>query len=356
MRSWVDLSIIWDILREVDISDLQEDAFRTPRLALVGAPEKAAALQERLQQGPNMAGQILTAAPIYRLPVESGDLEDLASYDLQVLMVDSPSELAVESLGELSTENAGLLTVVDSAKLDTPIAGSGDQEPGYPQAPQRYLVCSLDDPRAMEEILLPAIAARLPGQEVALARAYPALRPSASRQLILETSLANATYALGTGIGELVPVLTIPLTLADIVVLTKNQILMAYKIAMGMGESGTLREVLPTLAAVVGFGFFWRQTARQLVGLIPGFGLIPKVVVSYAGTYISGQIVYHWYATGEKLRGEDLQALYADALARGQAQAARLVARLRKQELPAGLGGAGGKVEGQEILEGQYTV
>jgi hypothetical protein len=147
--------------------------------------------------------------------------------------------------------------------------------------------------------------------------------------LIEETSLTNAGFSLTTGIVEIVPVLTVPLTAGDIVVLTKNQAIMAYKIALAMGLPADWRETLPQLGAVVGGGFMWRQIARQLIGLIPVWGVIPKVAVAYAGTRVTGLAVYHWAATGEKLSSSALKERYRHALDQGRELARRLLARRR---------------------------
>lgn len=343
MPPWADLGTIWNTLRELDVGDLPEEVMRAPKLALIGSLEQAGSLQAHLQRGPQRLGQPLTAAPIYRLPLSAEDLRALAGYDLRLLLVSNLEDIHAEGLSNLAGQPARLLTVVD-APLGTTLAVT---QPLDPQAastaqPAKALICPLDDAAAVQEILWPAVVGQLPGRELALARAYPALRPAVTHKLIQDTSLTNATYAFTTGIGEMVPILALPLAAADIVILTKNQILMAYKIALLMGEDGSLRQVLPKLAAVVGSGFIWRQVARELGGLIPGWGLIPKLAVSYAGTYATGQLVYQWYQTGEKLQGQALDDLLRDALERGREQATKLAARLRRaQETPAPLEGSG---------------
>jgi hypothetical protein len=71
------------------------------------------------------------------------------------------------------------------------------------------------------------------------------------------------------------------------------------------------------MAAVVGTAFLWRQLARSLVGLIPVAGIVPKIVISYAGTYAIGQAIYQWCVNGEKLSPESLKQLYSEAIDRG---------------------------------------
>jgi uncharacterized protein (DUF697 family) len=151
------------------------------------------------------------------------------------------------------------------------------------------------------------------------------LREPVCQKLIDDTSFINGAYSLTTGLAEINPVMDIPLNMADLVVLTKNQALMAYKIALAMGLPSDWRETLPKLATVVGGAFLWRQLARQLVGLIPAYGIVPKIAVSYAGTLAVGQAIYQWCANGERLKPEALKVLYADALERGRAAAHSLM-------------------------------
>jgi len=181
--------------------------------------------------------------------------------------------------------------------------------------------------------LVPAILRANRGREVLLARRLPMLREPVCRKLIDDTCFVNGAYSLTTGLAEINLVLDLPLNVADFVVLTKNQALMAYKIALAMGLPSDWRETVPKLATVVGSAFVWRQLARQLIGLIPAYGIIPKIAVAYAGTYAVGQAIYQWCANGEKLKPETLKTLYAEALERGREVARSLVAKRNAKQL-----------------------
>jgi len=181
--------------------------------------------------------------------------------------------------------------------------------------------------------LVPAILRANRGREVLLARRLPMLREPVCRKLIDDTCFINGAYSLTTGLAEINLVLDLPLNVADFVVLTKNQALMAYKIALAMGLPSDWRETVPKLATVVGSAFVWRQLARQLIGLIPAYGIIPKIAVAYAGTYAVGQAIYQWCANGEKLKPETLKTLYTEALERGREVARSLVAKRNAKQL-----------------------
>ena len=173
--------------------------------------------------------------------------------------------------------------------------------------------------------LVPAILRVCKGREVRLARHLPILRAPVSQKLIDDTSFINASYSLSTGLAEIVPVLDLPLNLADIIILTKNQALMAYTITLAMGMQAEWRDTMPKITAVVGSAFMWRQMARYLAGLIPVIGIVPKIVVSYSGTYVIGEAIYQWCANGEKLNSEELKVVYAEALERGSDAASVLI-------------------------------
>ena len=188
---------------------------------------------------------------------------------------------------------------------------------------------TLDDALASRS-LVSSILGLKAVNELALARHLPAFRSTVSRSLIDETALANAVYSFGTGIAEIYPLADIPLNVADMMVLTKNQALMSYKIALAMGLTADFRQVMPQLAAVVGGAFLFRQAARGLIGLVPGFGLVPKVGVAFAGTYATGEAIHRWCAYGERVTGRALREMYDSAVVRGKTVARSLLGRYRK--------------------------
>lgn len=175
--------------------------------------------------------------------------------------------------------------------------------------------------------LIKAIRALKTVDELALARFLPAFRDPVSRSLIEETAAANAAYSLTSGLVEINPIANVPLNVADMFVLTKNQGLMSYKIALAMGMNADFKQIMPQIAGVIGGGFLFRQVARGLIGLIPGLGIVPKVGVAFAGTYAAGEAVMRWCATGQEVTAAMSKQLYEGALQRGRQIAAELVKR-----------------------------
>jgi len=192
---------------------------------------------------------------------------------------------------------------------------------------------AIDDTFATRSLIKGLRALRFT-DELALARFLPAFRDPVCRSLIEDTATANAAYSLTTGLVEINPVATIPMNLADMLVLTKNQGIMSYKIALAMGMEADFRQIMPQIAGVIGGGFLFRQVARGLIGLVPGLGIIPKVGVAFAGTYAAGEAVVRWCATGQEVTAAVSRQLYSGALERGRKVAAELLKRRERVSKP----------------------
>jgi uncharacterized protein (DUF697 family) len=111
--------------------------------------------------------------------------------------------------------------------------------------------------------------------------------------------------------------------MADMLVLTKNQVLLLFKLAGLYGRDLQLgRQLLVEIMPVVGGAFFWRSTARMLVGLVPSMlGLVPKTLVAYSGTYVVGQTARYYYRFGHRPPPEVMSQLRDEGI--------RLARRLR---------------------------
>jgi uncharacterized protein (DUF697 family) len=123
------------------------------------------------------------------------------------------------------------------------------------------------------------------------------------------------------------------LNLADMVVLTKNQLVLSYKIALACGKKGEPRELIGEVMGVIGGGFLFRQAARQLVGLIPVAGIVPKVAMAYAGTWAVGRAVAAWASEGRRVTPAAVRRFYREAWDRGKS-VARAMADQAKRARP----------------------
>src|SRR5438552_10085898 len=156
---------------------------------------------------------------------------------------------------------------------------------GVPQ--DRIISLTLAD--ADDEVrdrLFKALVAAAPEVMLAAGRRHPLLRERVAEYLIRDTSRVNAQFAALSSLPSAVPILGgLVGDVADVLVLTKNQVLLLFKLAGLYGRELEIgRELVFEVLPVVGGAFFWRSTARLLVGLLPAMlGLVPRTLVAYTG-------------------------------------------------------------------------
>lgn len=326
MPSWFEVGNIWKILREVDLRPIRAEAEESTRISVVGDDaDGTAALVAALSKSPTSSSP--SADPGWSFPALDhkglSDASPVMPVDLVVLLMSIREEQRArerELFEGWRSGNRRMVLIYD--RLNPPndvgwFIWSGD----------RILGGSPLDRSFVEHEFVSAVLSLLPERQLSIARHYPLFRIPVAQQLIAETSMANASYSLGTGLAEIVPILDIPFNVADMIILTKAQAIMCYKLGLALGLSGNWRDHMAAFGGSVGSGFLWRQIARQLVGLIPVWGIVPKVAVSYAGTYVLGQAILQWYLTGSQITPAVLRKMYMEALDQGRAAARTLVHR-----------------------------
>jgi uncharacterized protein (DUF697 family) len=333
MPKWPDLAAGFKLLREVDLNAIRRQAESPFHLAVLGGRGTGKSeLINHLLTGTR--SHIEAPVPPVREYGLDGEMP-VGEGTLALLVTGTQHDdyaRGQEALRQLLRDR---IPVVVCYNLRGP-AQDGTVAPFGVQGWQGAETVAVDftDRQALAGVLVPAMLRACPGREVQLARNLPMLREAVSRRLIDDTCLVNSTYSLATGLAEINVFLDLPLNMADIVILTKNQALMAYKISLAMGLTGDWKETIPKMTAVIGSAFIWRQVARMLVGLIPAYGIVPKIAVAYAGTYTVGQAIYQWCANGEKLRTENLKSMYLSALKRGRETALAVIARRKALRHP----------------------
>ena len=259
-----------DVLREVSLDELREQASLAPRLLVVGPSSDEARRLALAVTGPD--GEFATLARSVDEPVDA-----LGRIDAAVVW--DPERTGAGS------------RVAEALQFDSP-------------APPivRFEGASANDGDAIDRVRSD-ILKRNPDRAPAFGRALPAFRPAAAKQIIDETAMANAQFSLVSNIPTLLPIVgNIAAAGADFIVLTKNQVMMLYKLAAAFGrdlhdQRGILQEVLP----VVGAGLVWRTVARQATTWLPfAAGTIPKLAIAYVGTMAVGRGAEFYYRTGMK--------------------------------------------------------
>ena len=110
------------------------------------------------------------------------------------------------------------------------------------------------------------------------------------------------------------------------------QAFLVYKLGLALGYSTHWGDYAAEFGSVLGGGFLWRQIARSLVGLVPLYGIVPKVAISYAGTYVVGHVVLRWYLTGRHISKDEMKELFSEALGKGRDIARGLLKRRGKSK------------------------
>ncbi len=271
------------VLREISFDEVREQAEQPPRL-LVLAPTADEAT--RLATALVGAGGPRT---VTSRALDDADVRPNA-YDA-VIVFDPAGTGAVSRLRQrLGTD--------DDATQVSPLGGD-----------------RVDDERAVAS-LRTAITNRLPDLAPSFGRHCPAFRAPATKAVIDETARANAQFALVSNIPAVIPVFgALASASADFLVLTKNQLMLLFKIAAIHGRDlhdqwGIMREMVP----VVGAGLLWRTVAREAASFIPlAAGTIPKVAIAYAGTLSVGRAAEFYYQMGEKPSGDQMRGFYQQA-------------------------------------------
>jgi GTPase SAR1 family protein len=321
-----DLAKGFKTLRELDLNAIKNEAEAPFHIAVIGDPGVGkSTLITQLLSGPR-SGVTFHPPPISEYNLNEEIL--VQPYSTVILMLDigrSENTIRYPVLEKLRSYNVPIIVCYN--KVDT-MHNTQTLPSMLPWPGTQVIALSATDRQNVLENLVPEFLRNYKEREVLLARHLPMFREPVSRKLIEDTCLINAAYSLTTGLAEMNILFDLPLNLADMVVLTKNQALMGYKIALALDLPSDWHETIPKLAVVVGSGFLWRLIARQLVGLVPAFGIVPKVAVSYAGTYAVGQAVYRWCANGGKINPKQLKSIFAQALERGREEARMLAAKL----------------------------
>jgi len=342
MAGLKDLYNTWKNLKEVDLRPIRESALNPVKLAIVGRPGVGRhTLADQMRCDPQRPEK-KTQTPLLISDLNSPDRAMAA--ELIILMLDATAkDFSQERALAKKWSEAGKKVLAFVNKVDLlgvqPLASSSE---GWSM--ERVLHGSALAPVFMQSEFIPVIMELLPERHLALGRQFPLFRMASVQQLINESCFANAVYSFSTGIAEVVPIFDIPLNITDTIVLTKAQAFLVYKLGLTLGLSTRWQDYLGEFGSVIGGGFLWRQLARMLIGLIPIWGIVPKVAVAYSGTYVVGHVVLQLYLTGRKITKQQMRAMYTQALMNGKKIAQGMLSRLprprlgwRKKPLPPAL-------------------
>jgi hypothetical protein len=367
---WGDFGALWKTIREVDINAIRHEAERSVAILCLGQPAALLSVDRILHDGSNRYP--LGSGPLALVPLaEAGDYRDaLRAADLLIVALDAWSPLddaEMVALARLTkaprarqvvllfgegAEAAAAGSAEDAAAASEALADEAATRPwGAAAGTSRPWPASLDrgaaklvDPQSSDAavIVAGAVLDALPAEaRLAAARHLPGLRPLFASRLTLEVSMSNAAFAVASGVPSLVPILGIPISAADTVILTKNQALMVYRLALACGAPPDFQKRMIEITPVIGGAVVWRQIAGALVGLVPGYGIVPKTAVAFGGTYMVGLAATRWYETG-LLTEAERKRITAEATTKAREVATTLVEQTRAAGGKAGAQAQGG--------------
>lgn len=264
----------WKTMRAVSPKAIEEEASLAFRLALVGEGAEAARLREALLTTKATEAE-RTDAEIYLAELAaSPDAEAAKAYDF-VLYASGPGE-------QISARGAN----------SAPIVGLPDD-------------------------VAQAMIVQRPDLAVALARRFPRFRVAAANRLIADTCRVNANFALLSALPGVFPLTGIFLpasSVADTIILTKNQLLLIMRLAALHGQKPGYTKQIKELIGTVGAALGWRTLARELVGFVPaGVGAALKAAIAYSGTLALGKTALTFYQTGRVLPAKEIRGLYKES-------------------------------------------
>ena len=271
----VDIRALYDASKR-----LKEDRERPVRLAVlieIDAPDELVEAV-RAELHPKTVNGIVDVAVI-----ESGEM----------LRVDSSVDAAIVLLGGGSSV-APTLKDLSSRAIPTAVVAIREDRGSLARLlghPENDVLVGLQAGELIRGPLADWAMSRLEKLRTALGHNFEFVRRAVAKELVKKTAWQNAAV----GVLMFIPG-------ADMPIMTLNQGKMLLQIAATYGQSLDTDRV-KELGAVVAGGFLFRTFARELVGLIPGFGWAVKGGIAYSGTVAMGAAAISYFEEGTDLSG-----------------------------------------------------
>jgi uncharacterized protein (DUF697 family) len=327
----------WDALREINPNDVRQELERPVTLGYFGRPGSG-----RHTLAGALLGQVGAEPPGRGISINETDTAAVSaagSLDLAFVLLDatepdwSAERRVAAQLGARGCPTFLIVTHAD--ELSVPQQAATALRSQFPNQPPELM--AVVDPRNAEATrarLVGPLLKTVPTLRLTLGHRFPGLRRVVAEDLIRESAWVNAQFALISSLPSIVPILGFFVGgMADMLVLTKNQAMLVFKLAALHGRDiddriGILKEIMP----VVGSAFLWRTAARVAIGLAPPpIAALPKAAIAYVGTYVVGQAARYYYERGDRPTPEVLQSFKDEAMRRY-----RSVNDLLKQRLGGG--------------------
>ena len=330
MLSTQRLTDFWTILREIDPQTIIREADQPVRLIICGSPGVGKRTLARAFTGGSIVSPGLT--------VDVCDMPDdvpvaLPNADLYVYVANADIPLGAlqrDHLGQLARRPGAVVCALNhflrNGESDSlHVENGGSEVLGL--TPEGLVSFNALDRSTVEGDLAVTMLRAVPHLCLPIGRHLPALREAAAQQLIGEAARANAEFVVISSVPGMLPILgSLATAGADVVVLTKNQIMLLLKLALVYQRPIDRRlQVLAEVIPVIGAAFFWRSAARFAVALLPGpVAIAPRGIIAYVGTYVAGKSGQYYYRWGQRPSSEVLDRFGQEAISQVNAVAPRL--------------------------------
>lgn len=259
---------------------LKEDGERPVRIAVLVEVDAPDALVEAAKSAlhPKTANGIVDVSVI-----EPGVILRVDSRaDACIVLVGSGSHLdgTLRDLRERAIPTA-VVALRDDARVLARLLGH----------PENDVIVGIEPDEVLSGPLADWAMNRLEKLRTALGQNFEFMRRSLAKEIVKQAAWQNAAI----GVVVFIPG-------ADMPLMTLNQGRMLLQIAAAYGQPLDTERV-KELGAVVAGGFLFRTFARELVGLVPGFGWAVKGGIAYSGTMAMGTAAISYFEEGADLRG-----------------------------------------------------
>jgi uncharacterized protein (DUF697 family) len=283
----------WDVVKELSTRNIQNEANLRFYLGLAGNAD-AVRRAERAMFGPEATEEHVRAGREFLepriAPFSKEDLDRLSLCHLVVLLADGPALVQIRPAPAIMVSHP--------------------------------------------HDLIPMLLEARPAWRISLARHFPAFRRAVADRLIADVSRINAEFAILSTLPWTIPVLAPYLPVAagtNILMLTKNQILLLCRLAAVHGLDVSPKERVTELIPILGSAFGWRAAARQIAGFLPGaVGPAINGSIGYVATYVTGKAAQHYYQEGTRPGREQMRLLYHEASERARSVVQSTIDRVRR--------------------------
>jgi hypothetical protein len=308
-----------DAARELDFNTIEREVTQPIRVLVAGRDDMSNRELTRTAFG---SPELLQAIGTLELLELAEDAHPIIPPGLDVAL------LVVPAAQEPDSTDLTLLAALRAYAVPTiivrlqPNTGSGSSSPLASQwqldiPPKRQVTASLASTGELLHRLGDALATLDRHKLAPLAFRFAPLRARLVEDIVRDSSKVNGEFALFSSLPSLIPVVGgIVSSVADLFMLTKNQVTLTFRIAGIYGRDLSNRTaVLLEIAPVIGGAFLWRSAARTLVALLPGaLSAVPKTFVAYVGTYVVGQMAHYYYREGRRPSPEVIESMRRDGL------------------------------------------